>query len=157
MGMSELIPGCASGDAVAIVGGEVMRGLARAGSAWGAQVVVQTAPGELRLDALVLGAELREAAPPQLLPLNSEPTDLLRLHVREAAERIADAGLDEAVATALARLDRSCERAAEHLGWLGVSPQELRAWLLSRYGADSAAPREIVVVEPTGQVRLFDD
>ncbi len=82
------------------------------------------------------------------------PRDLVRLHARETPARIADAGLSESVADALARLDASCATAARTLGWLGISAAELREWAVDRFAPQ--AP-EFVLVEPTGQVRLFDE
>ena len=157
MGMSEVINGVVQGSAVVVVGGPVMHGLAKVGSTWPKRINVVLRESELRIDQLALDAELRDRPPPQLLPLNAEPTDLLRLHVREAAEQIEEAGLDEAVAETLERLERSCASAATHLAWLGLSAGEIRAWVLGRHAEPASPPApEFVVVEPSGQVRLFE-
>ena len=155
MGMSEVFAGVAHGRAVGVVSGETMRGLARASSTWSGELSIKLYPKELKIGSMVVEAELREEPPPQLLALNAESQDLVRLHVRESAERIADAGLDGAVAEALIRLDKSCAAAARSLDWLGVADAELLTWVLARY-ASSEKP-DVVVVEPSGQVRLFHD
>ncbi len=155
MGMSEVFAGEAGGSGVGVVSGEIMRGLARASSTWSGELAIKLYPGELKIGSMVLEAELQEAPPPQLLPLNAVPRDLLRLHVRESPGRIADAGLSEAVHEALERLDRSCNAAGRSLDWAGVSAGEIRAWVLGQLAP--AKKLEVVVVEPSGQVRLLDD
>ncbi len=158
MGMSELLTGTVDGKGVVVVPGPAMHGLARVGATWPTRLGVELRGSELKVGSLVLDADLRERPPPQLLPLNAAPADLVRLHVREDVKRIEDAGLGEAVEEALARLDRTSASAARHLTWLGISPEELRAWVLSRHAAPASRPEpEIVVVEPSGQVRLFED
>ncbi len=148
MGMSEVFEGVAQGRAVGVVSGEIMRGLARASATWSGELSIKLYPNELKIGSMIVEAKLREVPPPQLLALNAEPHDLIRVHVRESPERIADAGLDEAVAEALVRLDKSCAAAARSLGWLGVADAELRAWVLARY-APPGRP-DVVVVEPSG-------
>ena len=133
MGMSEVFDGVAQGRAVAVVSGDIMRGLARASATWSGELAIKLYRDELKIGSMIVEAELRDAPPPQLLPLNAEPQDLVRLHVHESVENIADAGLDAAVAEALVRLDKSCAAAARSLDWLGVSDEELRAWVLARY------------------------
>ena len=78
----------------------------------------------------LIEAEQRPEPPPALLPLNTTPRDVLALHVREPADRIEAAGLTNAVAQARARLDRSAAAAAQALGWLGVTPEDVRALVL---------------------------
>ena len=155
MGMSEVFDHVAQGEAVAVVSGEIMRGLARASATWSGELAIKLYRDELKIGSLIVEAELREEPPPQLLPLNAGTQDLIRLHVRESAARITDAGLDQAVEEALVRLDKSCTAAARSLGWLGVSDEELRAWVLARYAPPGKS--DVVIVEPSGQVCLFDD
>ena len=155
MRMSELFEGSVEGGGVAVVSEEIMRGLARASSTWSGELAIKLYPGELQIGSMIIEADLHDAPPPQLLALNAEPQDLVRLHVREPAERIANAGLAEAVDEVLKRLDKSCAAAARSLGWLGVTDSELRAWVLGRFAR--AEKPGMVVVEPSGQVRLFDD
>lgn len=157
MGMSERIAGQGAGHAVLAVDGKLMPILA-SGTGWGPSVRVSAWPDSLRVGTSVFGAELREVAPPALLPLNTSPVDVLRLYVREAPSLITEAGLDEAVGEVLERLHRSCAAAESSLRWLGVTTGELRAWLLARLEAPSPqAGPEVVIVEPGGQVRMFDD
>ncbi len=82
MGMSDIVDGDARGSAVALVDGDVMRGLSKVSSTWSGRVVIQIAGGELRIGSLVVEAELRSGEPPQLLPRNAEPGDILRLRGR---------------------------------------------------------------------------
>ncbi len=153
MGASEVIEGTADGEVVAMVDGQSMRGLAKV-SSWPAKMIIRASANSLKVGPTLVAAEIRGRPPPQLLPLNTEPRDLVRLHARETPARIADAGLSESVADALTRLDASCATAARTLGWLGISAAELREWAVDRFAPQ--AP-EFVLVEPTGQVRLFDE
>ncbi len=157
MGMSELLEGPGEGEAVMVVDGELMRGLARV-SDWPSSVSVTATETGLKVGPMSFDAERREQPPPQLLALNSAPRDLVQLHVREAAEVIAQAGLAEDVAGALERLNRGCTTAAQALGWVGVDVDDVREWVLSRMARPEPQPQgKVVIVESTGQVRLFHD
>jgi hypothetical protein len=149
-----VVEGEALGAAIGVVDGKLMRGLARGSGTWNGTIVVDLSPDGLRVGSMVIEADRPAVEPPQLLPLNAELADVLRLHVREPPERIAEAGLEEAVGEVLERLQKSSEQAARYLGWLGVGAQEIEQWILGRYRPHAA--ERAVVVEPTGQTRMFD-
>ncbi len=157
MGMAARFDGVGHGAAVMVINGPLMRGLARV-KAWPAAVRVVARDGALQVGPMAFDAERRDAAPPQLLALNATPKDLVQLHVREPAEVIERGGLTADVAAALARLDQSCATAAGTLGWLGVTADDIRQWIVGRLGHPVApAEPQVLVVEATGQVRLFDE
>lgn len=157
MGMSELLEGPGDGDAVMVIDGELMRGLARV-SDWPPSVSVTATETGLKVGPMSFDAELRERPPQQLLALDSTPRDLVQLYVREAQEALAQAGLTDEVAAAVERLDRSCATAAKTLGWLGVGVDDVREWILGRMARPQPEqPGNLVIVEKTGQVCLFED
>jgi len=159
MGMAELLPCEVAGKAIVVVDGPSMHALA-GGHGWGETVQVVARASGLRVGRTAFEGELRDRPPPQLLPLNTTAKDVLRVHVREDAGRVDEAGLADAVAEVLERLDESCSEAAKALSWLDVGIEELQAWLLSRLekpDAPAEAAPELVVVEANGQVRLFGE
>ncbi len=140
-----------------VIDGELMRGLARI-SDWPSSVLVTATETGLKVGPISFNAEPREQPPPQLLALNSTPRDLVQLHVREDPGVIAQAGLTDEVTAAVERLNRGCTTAAQALGWLGVDVDDVREWVLRRMARPEPEPQgNVVIVEPTGQVRLFED
>lgn len=156
MGMTEVIEGAVVGEAMMVIPGDLMRGVAGI-SDWPEVVAVVAREGSLAIGRMTFGAERRAEPVPRLLPLNSTPRDLVQLHVRETEARIEQAGLTSDVAQAMAKLDESCERAQASLGWLGVSAEDVRAWILGRMARRVEVPEPtVLVVETSGQIRLFD-
>lgn len=155
MGMSAQLEGEGDGEAVMVIGSELMRGIARV-SEWPSTVRVVARASELKVGPMIFEAQSRVQAPEQLLPLNAGPRDLVKLHVCETTDRIEAGGLTEDVAEVLERLNKNCDTAARTLKWMGVTSTDLRAWILGRLEKAAAQPEpSAVVVETTGQVRLF--
>jgi hypothetical protein len=140
-----------------VINGTLMRGLAKVND-WPESFRVVAFETELKIGPMTIDAELRAHAPPQLLALNATPKDLVQLHVRESQETVEHAGLTSDVADALKRVDQSCGTAASTLRWLGITSDDLRQWIFSRLGTTEPEPEpQLLVVESTGQVRLFDE
>ena len=108
--------------------------------------------GSMRLPRVDVAAEHTE-----LLPVGAGPLEVLLMASRVSAARVADAGLEPAVAEARARLSRAAKEVASQLGWLGVDESMVAAWLEAHVGARASGERTFVIAgrgAGSGEVQL---
>lgn len=97
-----------------------------------------------------------------LLPVHATPYDVLMLGYRHRGDEIRNAGLDDDVEAARAKLEESIAAAAHALGWARISEELLRTWVDAHLVAVAAGRNTFevsraVLVDRDGQLGLFTE
>lgn len=92
-----------------------------------------------------------------LLPVHATLYDVLMLGYRHRGDEIRNAGLNNDVEAARAKLEESIAAAAHALGWAGISEELLRTWVDAHLVAVAEGKRTFEIAAPTErQLALFD-
>lgn len=145
---------------IVTVAEEAMRHLGRALPKKG-DIVVQVKRERLYFGGHSVACTVQDRVVSGLLALNATPLDVLMLRHQHSQETIDAAGLSKQLASTESRARASIVRAGEALGWMGVDGPLLETWIAAHLAARAKGRPTfdmagIVVVEPHGQVRLFE-